>query len=301
VPTVEHGAPSKCGGEQPGEAAERQGRHQAADNIAVPITWGATAKSNTHGPAENQMSTGFTLDGFPGIGSWVTYALGSDCQDLPAFVAIPDPRGVPQIGSRHWSSSFLPAVFQGTAFNADKPIPNLTPASPIGEDPVLAEHGTRDFLKILNDRHLAAHPGDSDLAARIAAYELAAKMQLAAAEVSRLDRESAATRGAYGIDDANKTKAGFGRNCLLAAPTRWAKAWATGTVTRKLSINTRPTARCSISPRRRSCATSSSAVCSTIRSSFSSRNSAECRRFKKARTGATTIRKASRSGSQARA
>ncbi len=175
-----------------------------------------TAKSNTHGPAENQMSTGFTLDGFPGVGAWATYALGSDCQDLPAFVAIPDPRGVPQIGSRHWASAFLPAAFQGTAFNADKPIPNLTPAMPIGEDPVLAEFATRDFLKVLNDRHLAAHPEDSDLAARISAYELAAKMQLAAAEVGKLDLESAATLDAYGIGDANKTKAGFGRNCLLA-------------------------------------------------------------------------------------
>jgi hypothetical protein len=175
-----------------------------------------TAKSNTHGPAENQMSTGFTLDGFPGIGAWTTYALGSECQDLPAFVAIPDPRGVPQNGSRHWASAFLPALFQGTAFNADKPIANLTPASPIGEDPLLAEQATRDFLKVLNDRHLAAHPGDSDLAARISAYELAAKMQIAAAEVGGFDRESAATLSAYGIDDQNKTKAGFGRNCLLA-------------------------------------------------------------------------------------
>src|SRR5262245_57599974 len=64
-----------------------------------------TARSNTHGPAENQMSTGFTLDGFPGIGCWVTYALGSSCQDLPAFVAIPDPRGVPQVGPNHWNAA----------------------------------------------------------------------------------------------------------------------------------------------------------------------------------------------------
>ena len=69
-----------------------------------------TAKSNTHGPAENQMSTGFTLDGFPSMGSWVSYALGSECRDLPAFVAIPDPRGVPQVGPNHWNSAFLPAV-----------------------------------------------------------------------------------------------------------------------------------------------------------------------------------------------
>ena len=172
-----------------------------------------TAKSNTHGPAENQMSTGFTLDGFPGIGSWVTYALGSECRDLPAFVAIPDPRGVPQIGSRHWSSGFLPAVFQGTAFNADKPIPNLERPPEISEGD---DRATRDFLKVLNDRHLAMNPGDSNLAARISAYELAAKMQLAAAEVSGVAGESAATLEAYGINDANQTKAGFARNCLLA-------------------------------------------------------------------------------------
>ncbi|HVX60850.1 MAG TPA: DUF1501 domain-containing protein, partial [Pirellulales bacterium] len=92
-----------------------------------------TAKSNTHGPAENQMSTGYTLDGFPGIGCWVTYALGSQCSDLPAFVAIPDPRGVPQVGPNHWNSTFLPAAFQGTAFNAGKPIPNLARPDAVSE------------------------------------------------------------------------------------------------------------------------------------------------------------------------
>ncbi|MBI3881447.1 MAG: DUF1501 domain-containing protein [Verrucomicrobia bacterium] len=172
-----------------------------------------TAKSNTHGPAENQMSTGFTLDGFPGAGAWVTYALGSENRDLPAFVAIPDPRGTPQIGPRHWGSAFLPSVFQGTPFNADKGIPNLARPASISE---AAELGTRDFLKVLNDRHLAQHPGDSDLAARIAAYELAAKMQLAAAEISDLARESAATCELYGVNDTNATKAGFAKNCLLA-------------------------------------------------------------------------------------
>ena len=172
-----------------------------------------TAKSNTHGPAENQMSTGYTLDGFPAIGCWVTYALGSACDDLPAFVAIPDPRGVPQVGPNHWNSTFLPAAFQGTAFNAEKPIPNLARPAAIGES---AETATRDFLKLLNERHLAEHPGDSDLAARIASYEMAAKMQLAAAEVSDLSDESAATLESYGATDANANKAGFARNCLLA-------------------------------------------------------------------------------------
>ena len=172
-----------------------------------------TAKSNTHGPGENQMSTGFTLDGFPSMGAWASYALGTENQNLPAFVAIPDPRGVPQTGPNNWNSGFLPAVFQGVAFNADKPIPNLQ--TPRSISPA-TESSTRDFLKFLNEKHLAQHPGDTELSARIASYELAAKMQLAAAEVSDLSGESAATREMYGMNDTNKIKAGFARNCLLA-------------------------------------------------------------------------------------
>jgi hypothetical protein len=147
------------------------------------------------------------------MGSWVSYALGTENQDLPAFVAIPDPRGIPQVGPNHWNSAFLPAVFQGTPFNADKPIPNLDTPKEIS---ATGEKGTRDFLKFLNDRHLAKHPGDNELLARVASYELAAKMQLSAAEVSDLRRESKATLELYGVGDSNKTKAGFARNCLLA-------------------------------------------------------------------------------------
>jgi Protein of unknown function (DUF1501) len=159
------------------------------------------------------MSTGFTLDGFPGMGCWVNYALGSENQDLPAFVAIPDPRGVPQVGPNHWNSAFLPAVFQGVAFTADKPIPHLARPATVSEN---AEQGSRDFLKVLNEKHLAKNPGDTELAARIASYEMAARMQLKAVEVADLSRESAATRKLYGVEDANKLKAGFARNCLLA-------------------------------------------------------------------------------------
>jgi hypothetical protein len=172
-----------------------------------------TAKSNTHGPAENQMSTGFTLDGFPSAGAWVTYALGSECKDLPAFVAIPDPRGVPQVGPNNWGSAFLPAVFQGTAFTADKPIPNLNRPASVPEK---ADNATRDLLQLLNEEHLKTHTGDTELAARIASYELAAKMQLRAAEVADLSKEPKATHELYGTGDANKVKAGFARNCLLA-------------------------------------------------------------------------------------
>ncbi|MSR58798.1 MAG: DUF1501 domain-containing protein [Planctomycetaceae bacterium] len=172
-----------------------------------------TAKSNTHGPAENQMSTGFVLDGFPGMGCWVTYALGSECDDLPAFVAIPDPRGVPQVGPNHWNSAFLPAAFQGTAFNADKPIPHLARPATVSAD---RDAATRDYLKLLNDEHLAENPYDTQLAARIAAHEMAAKMQLAAPEVADFSRESTMTASLYGADAANPLTARFAKNCILA-------------------------------------------------------------------------------------
>lgn len=172
-----------------------------------------TARSNTHGPAENQMSTGFTPDGFPSAGAWVSYALGSECADLPAFVAIPDPRGVPQVGPNNWGSAFLPAVFQGTPFTADRPIPHLTRPAAIPEP---ADAATRDFLKLLNEEHLKTRPGDADLAARIASHELAARMQLKASAVADLGREPGTVHEEYGTGDANPVKAGFARNCLLA-------------------------------------------------------------------------------------
>ncbi|MGY8674388.1 MAG: DUF1501 domain-containing protein, partial [Verrucomicrobiia bacterium] len=82
-------------------------------------------KTNTHGPGENFMSTGYTLDGFPSMGAWVTWALGSENSNLPAYVAIPDPRGTPQASVNNWGPGFLPAAFQGTDFNANNPLRNL--------------------------------------------------------------------------------------------------------------------------------------------------------------------------------
>ncbi len=173
-----------------------------------------TSKTNTHGPGENFMSTGFTVEGYPSAGAWVSYALGSESEDLPAFVAIPDPRGIPQSGVANWSNGFLPAVFQGTAFNASQPIANLLP--PAGISPG-SEQASRDFLKLLNQKHLDRDGTDTELAARIASYELAARLQLSAPEVSDLSSETAATLTAYGADDAsNPNKAGFARNCILA-------------------------------------------------------------------------------------
>jgi hypothetical protein len=159
------------------------------------------------------MSTGFTVDGYPSAGAWVSYALGSECDNLPAFVAIPDPRGVPQVGPNNWASGFLPAVFQGTAFNSQQPISNLSRPDGISAS---AEVASRDFLKMLNEKHLERNPGDSELGARIASYELAARLQLSAPEVGDLSRESATTHVAYGTEDSNQVKAAFARNCLLA-------------------------------------------------------------------------------------
>jgi Protein of unknown function (DUF1501) len=173
-----------------------------------------TSKTNTHGPGENFMSTGFTVEGYPSAGAWVSYALGSENENLPAFVAIPDPRGTPQSGLSNWSNGFLPAVFQGTAFNATKPIDNLLPPSGISAG---SEQASRDLLKLLNQKHLDRDGTDTELSARIASYELAARLQLSAPEVSDLSSESAATLESYGVNDAsNPVKANFGRNCILA-------------------------------------------------------------------------------------
>ncbi len=173
-----------------------------------------TGKTNTHGPGENFMSTGFTLEGFPSIGAWTTYALGTENQDLPAFVAIPDPRGVPQSSGNNWGPGFLPAVFQGVPFNATQPIRNLERPAGVSSR---QDAAARDFLKKLNEGHLAKFPGDTELAARISSYELAARMQLSVPEAMDLSGEPEHILKMYGADDTqNKLKAGFARNCILA-------------------------------------------------------------------------------------
>jgi hypothetical protein len=184
---------------------------ELTDDIA--FVHSLTSKSNTHGPAENFLSTGFALDGFPSVGSWIGYALGTDNQDLPAFVSLLDPRGVPQNGSNNWGSGFLPATFQGTTWSAQNPVRHLSAPGITRE----ADQAARRLLGQLNQRHLEAHPGDEKLAARIASYELAARMQLSVPEISDLSTEPAHILRAYGADDmGHPIKAGFARNCILA-------------------------------------------------------------------------------------
>jgi hypothetical protein len=172
-----------------------------------------TSKTNTHGPGEIFLHTGFTTEGFPSIGSWVSYALGTENRNLPSFVAILDPRGIPQQGPASYSNGFLPAAFQGTGFNADQPIRHLGRPAGVSAG---ADQAVKDFVRRLNDDHLSQNPGDTELSARIAAYELAARMQLSVPEVADLAGESRATRVLYGVDDSDPMCAGFARNCVLA-------------------------------------------------------------------------------------
>ncbi len=173
------------------------------------------SKSNVHGPATFLQSTGFVLPGFPSMGSWVSYGLGSLNQDLPSFVVLPDSRGFAPNGPGNWSAGFLPAAFQGTMVRpgAKNPIFDLFPP----DDPSLTQESQRDGLALLNQLnrdHRATREGDTRLDARIASYELAARLQLSAPEVLDLKGESAATKTLYGLDEPITED--FGRNCLIA-------------------------------------------------------------------------------------
>lgn len=170
-----------------------------------------------HGPGCFQMNTGQSLPGFPSMGAWVTYGLGSESDNLPSFVVLPDPRGLPPGGIINWGAGFLPAVHQATTLdtgNPEEPVADLfPPASFPGAGPAQDRAGLR-FLRELNRLHRQPREGQSELEARIKAYEMAARLQLSAPEVTDLTGESAATRRLYALDQPEVGP--FGRQCLLA-------------------------------------------------------------------------------------
>ncbi len=174
------------------------------------------SKTNVHGPASFMMNTGFLLPGFPCLGGWISYALGSLRDNLPTFVVLPDPRGLPYNQKGNFTSGFLPVAHQGTIIHATAPTPiaDLFPPATAKFITKESEQEGLALLNKLNREHLAQHPGDSRLDGRIASYELAAKMQLSAPEVFSLTGESDATRKLYGIDE--KATEDFGRRCLIA-------------------------------------------------------------------------------------
>ncbi len=173
------------------------------------------ARSNVHGPATFMQATGFVLPGFPSMGAWVSYGLGSLNDNLPTFVVLPDMRGFAPNGPGNWGAGFLPAAYQGTMIRANdrNPIFDLYPPQNdfINRD---SEAEGQALLRQMNRQHQASRPGDSRLDARIASYELAARLQLSAPEVLDVSRETAATRRLYGLDQ--RITEDFGRNCLIA-------------------------------------------------------------------------------------
>ncbi len=170
------------------------------------------ADSANHTPALFVQNSGFQFNGYPALGSWLSYGLGSEADDLPAFVVLPDGRGDPNGAASNWNSGFLPAQHQGVIFRGgDAPVRDLFPEKPV---PAKEEADSRAALNALNALHLAQRGGEADLAARMNSYALAAKMQFAVPAVADLSKEPAKLKTAYGLDDP-KT-ADCGRRCLLA-------------------------------------------------------------------------------------
>jgi len=169
------------------------------------------SESSNHAPATYQMNTGVTITGKPSMGSWVTYGLGSENENLPGYVLLFKVAGLG--GSANWNNAFLPAAYQGTPFRHEgAPVLDLQPPAEVAD----TQRSTLDLIQGLNRRHSAARPGPLDLDGRIASYELAYKMQSEAIDVGDLSYESKETLDLYGIDSGPKDMATFGRMCLLS-------------------------------------------------------------------------------------
>ena len=175
--------------------------------------------TNVHGIGSYLQNTGFVLPGFPCVGAWVSYGLGKINQNLPEFIVMPDPDGLPYNNLGNFSSGFLPAKHQGVVINAGDqadvttPIPFLFPPEEAGQITPASEAEGRDLLSILN-RSFADHfPSNTELEARLDSYEMAARMQLSAPEVFDLNAESEATKALYGLDQEETSD--FGRRCLI--------------------------------------------------------------------------------------
>ncbi|HEV3025651.1 MAG TPA: DUF1501 domain-containing protein, partial [Pirellulales bacterium] len=186
--------------------------HIAAHADEIAVIRSMFTEHRNHEQALWMMHTGALVAGRPSIGAWAAYGLGTVNQNLPAYVVLPDPRGLPVDGIRNWSSGWMPPLFQGTPFRSEgMPVLNLQPRE---ARPADVEKGRLDLLADLNAEHKTRHPGELELDARIASFELAARMQLSATDALDLAKETAATQKLYGLDDA-KTKP-YGQRCLMA-------------------------------------------------------------------------------------
>jgi hypothetical protein len=206
--------------------------HQAQIVDELAFLMAMASRTNVHGPASYMQNTGFILPGFPCLGAWISYALGSLSENLPTFVVLPDPRGLPYNQKGNFSAGFLPARHQGTVVDAARqpPIPDLFAdpnAYPFATG--AADRATVELLQTINRGHARQRPDDTRLEARIAAGELAARMQLSAPEAFDLSRETQETQTAYGLDQPET--ADYARRCLLARRliergTRFVQVWS---------------------------------------------------------------------------
>ncbi len=167
---------------------------------------------NNHVPSNYALMTGAPVSGRATLGSWLLHALGCETQELPAYVALTDPRGLPLLGGEHWSNGGLPSIYQGTVVRPTEPrIFNLDPPRHLRGN---LQSRQLDLLREFNEAHLAANPGERDLEARLASYQLAARMQRAAHEAFDLSSETPSTIKMYGIDEA--VTRDYGTRCLIA-------------------------------------------------------------------------------------
>ncbi|MFN9374815.1 MAG: DUF1501 domain-containing protein [Planctomycetaceae bacterium] len=188
--------------------------HMARHVDKMAFLYSCHTDSNNHSPALFKINTGFARMGFPCVGSWVTYGLGTETQNLPAFVVMYDTlgRGIPKGHAQNWGAGFLPGVFQGTALKAQgAPLDDLL--RPAGQTD-RQQRSQLDLVRAINRRQLADRPGDSELAARIESFELAYRMQMAAPDAIDVGAESQATQALYGLDNSKCTH--FARQCLIA-------------------------------------------------------------------------------------
>ena len=181
-----------------------------ADDIAVIRSmYGEHAN---HEPALFLMHTGRTIASRPAIGAWVSYGLGTENRNLPAYVVLDDPKGLPINGISNWQSAWLPPIYQGTRFRTEgPPVLNLEPRAEI---PTPLFEAERNLLRKLDAAHLAERPYQPELDARISSYELAARMQMAASDALDVNKETEATREAYGLNEP--ATASYGKRCLMA-------------------------------------------------------------------------------------
>lgn len=183
---------------------------QHVDDMA--FIHGIKTDNQNHGPSTYHVTTGSQFPGSPSIGSWVNFGLGSENENMPGYIVIQDPRGAPVNGAAVWANGYLPATYQGALLRpTGSPILNLNRPQGLSEPQQRAE---LDALHWLNQKHLDAHPGATELEARIRAYELAFRMQTAAPELVDISNEPDHIHELYGLKQ--ETTAGFGKQCLLA-------------------------------------------------------------------------------------